>query len=255
MTDKSKAIVMVSGGLDSITTLHYALKKHSKSNIFVILFDYGQRHRKELDIAHDYLKFLGLDNKHIFNVKIRIPFSTSSLTSTELDIPNEPVEQIGQGDIPSTFVPGRNIIFLGIAAGKLYEVTKGDKATPIIYYGANSLDYSGYPDCRPNFVKQMEKAISEGLDLPIRIQAPYLTNTKAEIVKEGIKLGVHYDKTWSCYKGNNKPCLQCDSCKLRVKAFYEAGLIDPLFKPEEWNQILQKVGLRRLNIYQTKRRK
>ncbi|MFX0208069.1 MAG: 7-cyano-7-deazaguanine synthase QueC [Candidatus Hodarchaeota archaeon] len=243
--ERIKAIVMVSGGLDSITTLHHAIRNHSKLNVFVILFDYGQKHKKELEIAQSYLKFLEIEDDHIFEVVIRIPFSTSSLTSSELEIPSISIEKIGENGIPTTFVPGRNIIFLAIAAGKLYEIAIGDDAIPIIYYGANSLDYSGYPDCRPNFVKQMEKAISEGLDMPIKIQAPYLTKTKAEIVKEGIKLGVHYEKTWSCYSGEEKPCLKCDSCKLRVKAFYEAGYVDPLFQPEEWNKILQKVGLRR----------
>lgn len=216
------AIVLLSGGLDSTTTLGIAI---SQGYCPVCLsFDYGQRHKKELESCRDIAHHYGVPHK---TVKIDLSFlSQSALINPSVDVPlNRTIDDT----IPPTWVPQRNTIFLSIAAA-LAE-TRNAKT---IFIGANQLDYSGYPDCRLDFLISMEetinlasKDVSEG-GQHIEIMAPLLFMTKAEIIQKGTKLNVPYNLTRSCYQGKNKACGICDSCQLRLEAFKSLGLIDPI---------------------------
>ena len=212
-----KAVILLSGGLDSTTTLYYAKKKRYKC--FCLIFDYGQRHKKEIKSAVKIAKLLKCEYKII---KIKMPWSKSALTDRKIKVPIRRDIKKMKKEIPSTYVPARNTIFLGFAVS--YAESIGADS---IFIGANALDYSGYPDCRPNFYKAYKKVIGLGTKAgvkgrKIKIITPLINKTKAEIVKMGMKLRVPYYLTWSCYKGGAKPCGKCDSCLLRAKGFYEA---------------------------------
>ncbi|MFH1074961.1 MAG: 7-cyano-7-deazaguanine synthase QueC [Candidatus Firestonebacteria bacterium] len=209
-----KAVILLSGGLDSTTTLYYAKAKGYKC--FCLLFDYGQRHKKELKAA---VKLTRLNKCSYIIVKIALPWSKSALTDRKVKVPIKG-KQIGK-EIPVTYVPARNTIFLSFAAS--YAESIGAKK---IFIGANALDYSGYPDCRPNYIKAYEKAVNLGTKSGVTgkklsIETPLINLTKAKIIKLGLKLKVPYELTWSCYKGEKKPCGVCDSCVLREKGFKE----------------------------------
>jgi 7-cyano-7-deazaguanine synthase len=208
-----KAIILFSGGLDSTTVLYYVL--HKKYECRCLLFDYGQRHKKELKSALKILKLLKVDFKII---KIKLPCSYDSLTNKNKTIPvNKKIAQT----IPSTYVPGRNTLFLSYGLSFAESIKAGE-----IFIGANALDFSGYPDCRPQFIKAYNFLI-KSLGLKIKISAPLIHKTKAQIIKLGRKLKVPYHFTWSCYSGLKQPCGKCDSCKLRAKGFKEAKCDDP----------------------------
>ncbi len=215
----SKAIVLLSGGLDSATTLYYA--KSKGYDVRALIFDYGQRHRKEILSACA----LARAAKVPFEVvKIAMPWKGSALLDKGMHVPSKGVKE---GKIPSTYVPARNIIFLSFAASFAEAVGAG-----VIFIGANAVDYSGYPDCRPDFFKAFSGALKKGMKVGVqgqalRIETPLLRLTKAEIIRMGVKLGVPYAKTWSCYNGVRKTCGVCDSCRLRAKGFKEAGITDP----------------------------
>jgi len=219
----SAAIVLLSGGLDSATVLAYAKKKHRK--ICALTLFYGQRHSRELDSAKHLAKHYRAEHRVM---KIALPWKGSALLDGKLKVPKNRSLKIMNKGIPVTYVPARNTIFLSYALSWA-EVARA-KA---VYIGANALDYSGYPDCRPGYMRAMEKVFilgtkngSEGGK--IKIQAPLIRMTKAQIIKLGDKLRVPYKKTWSCYSGGRKACGRCDSCLLRAKGFKEAGLTDPL---------------------------
>ncbi len=220
-----KGVVLVSGGLDSATLLYYLKKKGVA--LSGLVFDYDQRHKRELKSAYDLLQRAKVPFE-----KIRLPFpwKGSALTDSKIKVPKKrSLLQMGKG-IPSTYVPARNLIFLSVAAG--YAEAIGASA---IYYGANALDYSGYPDCRPDFVAALNKTIEVGTQAgakkkALTIQAPLIHKTKKEIILLGKKCGVPFEKTWSCYSGGGQPCGECDSCRLRAKGFAAAGIKDPLLK-------------------------
>jgi 7-cyano-7-deazaguanine synthase len=188
---------------------------------------YGQRHAKELEAAKSVTAYYGLKRHFIVDIDLS-SFDTSALTSKKVDVPQmRTVEDMG-ADVPVTYVPARNIIFLSIAAGLCETV-----GASIIFIGANSVDYSGYPDCRPEFFQAFEKALKAGTKTgvegrPIRIEAPILRKSKAEIVKLGKDLRAPLHLTWSCYEGREKACGRCDSCLLRLKGFKEAGYKDEI---------------------------
>ena len=216
---RKKAVILLSGGLDSTTTLYYA--KAKGYDCFCLMFDYGQRHKKELRAA---VKLAKLNKCRYTIVKIALPWSKSALTDLAVKIPKN-TGKIGK-NIPVTYVPARNTIFLSFAAS--YAESIGAKR---IFIGANALDYSGYPDCRPKYIKAYEKAVNLGTKSgvtgkKIRIETPLIALTKAEIIKLGRKLGVPYQLTWSCYRGEKLPCGTCESCLLRNKGFKENSLID-----------------------------
>ena len=214
---KQKAIILFSSGLDSTTVLYYAMSKGYDCHC--LIFDYGQKHNKEVTNAVKFAKSLKL-NYHV--VKTSIPWDTSSLINKDKKIPEH--KQIKEGFVPSTYVPGRNTIFLSYAISYA-ETIKAKK----IFLGINAVDFSSYPDCTPQYLKSMQQ-VMKSLNNGIEICAPIEKYSKAQIIKLGTKLKVPYEKTWSCYNGKNKPCGKCDSCKLRAKGFKEAGIDDPALK-------------------------
>ena len=214
---KQKAIVLFSSGLDSTTVLYYAMSKGYECHC--LIFDYGQKHSKEVNNAKKFAESLHLDY-HI--VKTSIPWDTSSLINKDKKIPEH--KQIKEGFVPSTYVPGRNTIFLSYAISYA-ETIKAKK----IFLGINAVDFSSYPDCTPQYLKSMQQ-VMKALNNGIEICAPIEKHSKSQIIKLGTKLKVPYEKTWSCYNGKNKPCGKCDSCKLRAKGFKEAGIDDPALK-------------------------
>lgn len=218
-----KAVVLLSGGVDSSTTLYYALKNSYKCHC--LIFDYGQRHKKEVESA---VKIAEKNNLEYHIIKITLPWKGSSLIDETIPLPKHKLKEIGKR-IPSTYVPARNTIFLSFATSYA-ETINADT----IFIGANIVDYSGYPDCRPNYLNCFEKLIKVGTKKgiegkEIKIEAPFLKMKKSEIIKTGMKLGVPYELTWSCYSDGEKPCMECDACLLRKKAFEEANVIDPLY--------------------------
>ncbi|MEW5895339.1 MAG: 7-cyano-7-deazaguanine synthase QueC [Candidatus Omnitrophota bacterium] len=218
-----KAVVLLSGGLDSATTLYVAEDKGYDCRC--LIFDYGQRHRKELNRAVAIAVHTGCPY-HI--LKIRLPWRGSSLLDRKAQLPKG--RNIVPREIPSTYVPSRNIIFLSFAAS-LAETIQART----IFIGANAVDYSGYPDCRPEFYKAFQNALDTGTKAgvekkKIKIETPLIGMTKAEIIQLGTSLKVPYKLTWSCYAGGRKPCGECDSCRLRAKGFEKAGLKDPILR-------------------------
>jgi 7-cyano-7-deazaguanine synthase len=218
----AKAVVLLSGGLDSAVALYLAIEQGYE--VHALSFDYGQRHNRELEAARTIAKQANIAAHQIVRLNLS-DWGGSSLTDTSI-----PVEDgdIHRTDIPVTYVPARNMVFLSIAAS-LAEA----KGARHIFIGVSQVDYSGYVDCRQSFIDAMEKAINEGTVMgaeenrPIKIHAPFVNKTKAEEIQLGMELGVDFGLTWSCYKGEEKPCGTCDSCLLRANAFKEAGYEDP----------------------------
>lgn len=217
-----QAVVLLSGGLDSAVALYVA--KHKGYEVYALSFDYGQRHGCELKAARSLSKKVHCNWKLL---SIDLPWKGSSLLDNKLKIPESScITRIGNV-IPSTYVPARNTIFLSFALS--YAEAIGASA---VFIGANALDYSGYPDCRPQYFKAFNRlallATKCALDKnKIKIQTPLVNLTKSQIIRLGSRLGVPFELTWSCYKGANKPCGKCDSCLLRAKGFKEAGEKDP----------------------------
>jgi 7-cyano-7-deazaguanine synthase len=221
------AVVLLSGGLDSTTTL--ALAKERGFEPYALSVDYGQRHAVELEAARRIARALGVVRHAIVRVDLRT-IGGSALTA-DLDVPRgRSLEAMTEG-VPITYVPARNTVFLALALGYAETVRAFD-----LFIGVNALDYSGYPDCRPEFIRQFEtlanlatKAGVEGAGR-FRIHAPLLHLTKAEIIRAGARLGIDFGLTHSCYApdASGRACGVCDSCLLRLKGFSEAGLHDPL---------------------------
>jgi 7-cyano-7-deazaguanine synthase len=220
------AVVLLSGGLDSATALALAIE--AGYDCHAISFDYGQRHRCELDAARRVAQSLRIRDHRVVPVGLRT-IGGSALTDS-LDVPKErPVETMAQG-IPITYVPARNTIFLSIALGLAEVIGAFD-----IFIGANAVDFSGYPDCRPEYLAQFEKlanlATKAGVEGTgsFKIRAPLELLGKADIIREGVRLGVDYGLTLSCYDPDAAAlaCGHCDSCQLRRKGFHEAGVKDP----------------------------
>jgi len=215
-----KAIVLLSGGLDSTTLLYYV--KSKKYEPLCLIFDYGQRHKKEIIQAK---KIAELTNSKYYIVKFKLDWSGSSLIDIRKKLPYHKISEIGKTKtFPSTYVHGRNTIFLSFAIS-LAEARK----IKDIFIGANEVDFSGYPDCRKGYFSAWEKLLeSLGLKNKVNIIAPFLRMSKKEIICLGMKLKVPYGLTWSCYFGGSRPCGKCDSCVLRAKGFKDAGFYDPL---------------------------
>ena len=234
-----RAVVLLSGGLDSSTVLAIALEMGYE--VHALSFDYGQRHSRELESAKKIAKYFNVPHKII---KIDLRQIGGSALTDNIDVPERNVNEI-EKEIPITYVPARNTILLSLALGYA-EVIDADA----IFYGANAIDYSGYPDCRPQYVEAFERVANLGTKRGvegkhIKIIAPIIHMTKAEIIKKGMKLGVPYELTWSCYKGGKRACGKCDSCLLRLKGFMEAGYEDPLeyeTYPQFYIDYLKKKG-------------
>lgn len=221
-----RAVVLLSGGLDSATTL--AVARREGFTAYALSVDYGQRHRRELDCARRLATALGASHHIVVAVDLRA-VGGSALTDA-IDVPkNRPDAAIAEG-IPITYVPARNTVLLSLALGYAEVLDAFD-----LFIGANAIDYSGYPDCRPEFLAQFErlanlatKAAVEGRGT-FHVHAPLLNLTKADIIREGTRLGVDFALTLSCYDpdAEGRACGHCDSCRLRLKGFQEAGLSDP----------------------------
>lgn len=224
-----QAVVLLSGGLDSAATLYFAKRKGFKCSC--LIFDYGQRHRREIEAA----KRVAQSAKCKYQIiKINLPWKGSSLLDKKIKIP-EVARSPGRraiSKIPSTYVPARNIIFLSFALS--FAEAIGASA---IFIGAHSQDYSGYPDCRPAFFSAFSKVISCGTKAGvekrgIKIKVPLANKNKSQIIRLASRLGVPFVLTRSCYRGGKAPCGACDSCYFRAKGFAGAGLKDPLIKNE-----------------------
>jgi 7-cyano-7-deazaguanine synthase len=222
----SKAVVLLSGGMDSATTAAIALDQGF--DVHALSFRYGQRHVAELQAAGRVAASLGIRRHVVLDIDLR-PFGGSALTG-ELPVPKDtPMDDIGQR-IPVTYVPARNTIFLAFALGWAEVLGAGD-----IFMGANAMDYSGYPDCRPEYIEAFERmaqlatraGVEEGRR--IKIHTPLITLAKREIVERGRALGVDYSLTLTCYDpdGKGRACGHCEACLLRLKGFREAGIEDP----------------------------
>lgn len=216
-----KAVVLVSGGLDSATVL--AIAREADYACYALSMDYGQRHRIELQRAAQVAKANGAVEHRTVRIDIG-SFGGSALTDDGIDVPDKASE-----DIPVTYVPARNTVFLSVALGWA-EILEAEA----IFIGANAVDYSGYPDCRPEYIEAFQNmanlATKAGVEgKPIKIHAPLLTLSKADIIKRGMQLGVDYGDTLSCYNPgvNGEVCGVCDSCRIRAEGFAAAGHIDP----------------------------
>lgn len=207
-----KCVVLLSGGLDSTTTLYYARSKGYDCR--ALIFDYGQRHKKEVKAA---VRIAKTSNVPYRVIKIALPWKGSALLDKKTKLPaDRSIKNMSKG-IPSTYVPGRNTIFLSFALS--YAEAIGASA---IFIGANAIDFSGYPDCRPKYYEAFMKMIKAGArDTHIKILTPLIKMTKSQIIRLGMKLGAPLNKTWSCYKGGKVPCGVCDSCLIRKKGFEE----------------------------------
>lgn len=226
MADPQPAVILLSGGLDSTTVL--AIAKSQGFACYAISFRYGQRHEHELESARKVAEAAGVVRHVVVDIDLR-QFGGSALTS-DLEVPkHQSVEEIG-GEIPITYVPARNTVFLSFALA--YAETLGARD---IFIGVNALDYSGYPDCRPEFIAAFERlanlATKAGVEgQAIRIHAPLIELTKGEIIRRGLELGVDYGLTTSCYDpaADGTACGHCDACLLRLKGFAENGVPDPI---------------------------
>lgn len=217
---RPKAVVLVSGGLDSTTVL--AMAQSEGYDCYTLSFDYGQRHRVELAAAERLSSKMGACEHKTVILDLRT-IGGSALTDDSIDVP----EEVSEG-IPVTYVPARNTVFLSIALGWAEVLGAND-----IFIGVNAVDYSGYPDCRPEYIDAFEKMANLATKVcvegeALRIKTPLIDLTKAEIIKKGIALGVNYSDTVSCYQANEKgeACGKCDSCRLRQQGFVDALVTD-----------------------------
>ncbi len=220
-----KAVILLSGGLDSSTVLYQA--KADGCECYAISFDYQQRHRRELASAAAIAQVAGVAAHQVITFDLR-QWGGSALTDDGIDLPQGRSLSEMASHIPVTYVPARNTIFLSFALAYAEAI-----AAQRVYIGVNALDYSGYPDCRPDYIQAMQEVFRLGTKQgregqAIAIISPLLELHKTEIIQLGNKLGVPWQHTWSCYAGGEKACGVCDSCQLRLAAFAELGLSDPL---------------------------
>jgi 7-cyano-7-deazaguanine synthase len=226
VTDQKKAVVLLSGGLDSTTVLAIALRQGY--SVYALSFDYGQTHKSELEAAARIAKTAGVERHVVLKIDLRA-FGGSALTD-DIEIPKDrSVEAMGEG-IPVTYVPARNTVFLSLALAWAEAAGAGN-----IFLGVNALDYSGYPDCRPEYIEAFQNlanlATKAGTEdgVKFKIHTPLIAMTKKEIIETGLSLGVDYAVTSTCYDPSltGAACGHCDACVLRLKGFAEAGLADP----------------------------
>ncbi len=227
-TGSAGAVVLLSGGLDSYTAA--AVAQRDGFSLFALSIDYGQRHKQELEAARTVARALGVQRQLEIDLDLT-RIGGSALTSHQIEVPKD--QPIDPQVIPSTYVPARNTIFLSLAMGWAEVLGASD-----IFIGVNALDYSGYPDCRPEFIGAFEQlarlATRAGVEgRPLTVHTPLIALSKAEIIRLGLSLGLDYGLTHSCYDPlpGGRPCGHCDSCRLRAAGFEEAGANDPLIRP------------------------
>lgn len=227
MDSKKKAVVLSSGGIDSTTVM--AIAKQEGFEIFSLSFFYGQRHFFEIEAAKKVADAMGVKKHLILDIDLK-KIGGSALTDDNIDVPKYKNMQRMPDEIPVTYVPARNTIFLSYALAWAEVLQSSD-----IFIGVNAIDYSGYPDCRPEYIESFERmanlATKAGVEgkTKLKIRTPLIHMTKAQIIKKGVELGVDYSLTHSCYdpSSDNIACGQCDSCIIRKQGFKEAGIIDP----------------------------
>ena len=237
-------VTLLSGGLDSTTVTAYAINRID--HLSAITFQYGQTHSKEVECAVQIAAIMGVEHELLdISFLSKVAWYSALTNPDRFPVPSDrSAEQIGYG-VPITYVPMRNTIFVSLATAFLesqvlhaieMEGVAASSVTASVYLAPNALDYSGYPDCRPEFYEAMTRALALGsklwteYEVPIKVETPIINLSKAEIVALGIKLGAPIEHTWSCYEGKETPCGSCDSCILRAKGFAEAGVPDPLLE-------------------------
>jgi 7-cyano-7-deazaguanine synthase len=213
----SKVVVIYSGGMDSFTVLNKALQLGFE--VFPLTFNYGQRHIKEIEYAREVCKKVNLKHEIVDISSINCLLQGSALTS-DIDIPEG---HYAEESMKATVVPNRNMIMLSLAIG--YAVSIGANK---VYFGAHSGDHTIYPDCRPEFVEKMNAVAKIANYQQVEITTPYLNQTKGQILSDGLKMGLDYCQTWTCYNGRSKACGKCGACVERLEAFSNNGAIDPL---------------------------
>ncbi|WP_084006484.1 7-cyano-7-deazaguanine synthase QueC [Guptibacillus hwajinpoensis] len=217
-----KAVIVLSGGLDSTTCMGMAKEKGYE--LYPITFHYGQKHNREVEQAKKVAEYYDAPDHRIVNISFLNQIGGSALTDDSIDVPSD----MDEDEIPVTYVPARNMIFLSLASA--YAEVIGAEA---IYIGVSAVDYSGYPDCRPEFIQSMNETVNLATKAgatgsEMKIETPLIDMTKADTVKEGLRLNVPYELTTSCYNGEEEACGECDSCRLRLKGFEEARAVDPI---------------------------
>ena len=224
-----RAVILLSGGLDSTTCL--AIARKQGFDLFALTVNYGQRHVFELQSAKNVVLSLDIKKHSVLDIDLA-QFGGSALTD-DIEVPKDRVES-EMSDIPATYVPARNTVLLSVALARAETLDSFD-----IFIGVNALDYSGYPDCRPEYIESFERTANLATKAGVsgknfHIHTPLINMTKAEIIKSGTKLGVDYGLTFSCYdpQETGAPCGHCDACILRLKGFKEAGIPDPLNYPD-----------------------
>ena len=224
-----RAVILLSGGLDSTTCL--AIAREQGFDLFALTVNYGQRHAFELQSAKNVALSLDIEKHSVLDIDLA-QFGGSALTD-DIEVPKDRVES-EMSDIPATYVPARNTVLLSVALARAETLESFD-----IFIGVNALDYSGYPDCRPEYIESFERTANLATKAGVsgknfHIHTPLINMTKAEIIKSGTKLGVDYGLTFSCYdpQETGAPCGHCDACILRLKGFKEAGIPDPLNYPD-----------------------
>ncbi|MDC7718935.1 7-cyano-7-deazaguanine synthase QueC [Vogesella sp. DC21W] len=223
MTKTPKALVVLSGGQDSTTCLYWALREFGAANVEAVTFDYGQRHRVELDCARKIAQLAGV-RQTVLPIDTFAAIGGNALTDDSI-APEEGARDDADTALPNTFVPGRNLVFLSFAAALAY--TRGIEH---VVTGVAQTDYSGYPDCRENTLKALELALRLGMDSRVTLHTPLMFMSKADTVRLAQDVGAMDAMAWShtCYNGEVPPCGRCASCELRAKGFAEAGVADPL---------------------------
>lgn len=217
----SDSIAIVSGGMDSVTLLHYLVKQEHKIPT-ILSYTYGQKHLKEIEFAKFQVHELGLTDHRIVDLSILASaFESSALVSSGVEIPN--IDSVKGDPQPPTYVPNRNMIFLSIAAAFAETLQVED-----IFYGAQAHDLYGYWDTTPDFLQRINALLSLNRKSKINIQAPLVNRPKADVLRLGLELQVDYGKTWSCYKGSEQACGICPTCAERLAAFKDVGLSDPI---------------------------
>jgi len=230
-------VLIMSGGIDSSTLLWYLIEELRYEEVHVLTFNYGQRHVKEIDHAKLVVEYARenldaeVEHKIVDISSVHELISKGAITGDE-DVPigfyTDEIQKV-------TIVPNRNMIFLAIAVGYAVKINKRK-----VFYAAHKSDYAIYPDCRKEFVKALDTAVYLATIFePVEIEAPFIDMTKVEIVKLGLKLGVPYELTWSCYRGEDRPCLKCSTCLERTEAFLLNGIKDPALSKEEWKRAIE----------------
>lgn len=212
-----KAVVIYSGGMDSFTVLHLAIRQGYQ--VYPVSFHYGQRHARELLMAEAVCRSLGVPHQQI-DLRAITPLIDQSALTGDLEVPSG---DYAPENLAVTIVPNRNMILLSLAVGYAVNIGAG-----VCFYGAHGGDHVIYPDCRPEFVEQMDRLAAIANLQPVRIQAPFLRVSKAEILQQGLAMGLDYSQTWTCYQGEALACGQCSACRERLAAFAACGIQDPL---------------------------